>query len=87
MPPTEQQYYKLRLDDASHHMEQQSFWYSQCNGKKRAVCVSFKCYNYSSDGDPDSGLQISINYYCQPAEYHLNNCINGAYDMSYFLAN
>jgi hypothetical protein len=43
MPPTQQQYYGPTFETADHQQEQPWFQYSQCTGKKKALCVSRLC--------------------------------------------
>lgn len=60
--------------------QQPYFQYSQCNGKKKALCVSFR-FNML----PCSHLlsQIGINYFNTSSE--LGGCINDANNMQRFL--
>jgi len=43
----------------------------------------YRYHNFCSDDDPDSGMQIGINYFRQPAE--LKGCINDARNIERFL--
>ena len=83
MPPIGHQRYGPQFEDANHRQQQPYFQYSQCNGKKKALCVSSIATIICSDDDPDSGLQIGINYFRQPAE--LKGCINDARNIERFL--
>ncbi|KAF8917434.1 caspase domain-containing protein [Mucidula mucida] len=39
MPPTQQQHYGPQFQGANHQQQQPYFQYSQCNGKKKALCI------------------------------------------------
>ncbi|KAJ7593222.1 peptidase C14, caspase domain-containing protein [Mycena floridula] len=39
MPPPQQQHYGPRFEGANHQSQQPFFQYSQCNGKKKALCI------------------------------------------------
>ncbi|KAG9224650.1 hypothetical protein CCMSSC00406_0002199 [Pleurotus cornucopiae] len=46
-PPTETQYYGPQFEDAHHHRGQPNFQYSQCNGKKKALCIGINYFGQS----------------------------------------
>ncbi|KAL0954485.1 hypothetical protein HGRIS_003453 [Hohenbuehelia grisea] len=48
-PPTQQQYYGPQFEDAQHHRSQPFFQYSQCNGKKKALCIGINYFG--QDGE------------------------------------
>uniref|UniRef100_A0A0W0EY84 Peptidase C14 caspase domain-containing protein n=1 Tax=Moniliophthora roreri TaxID=221103 RepID=A0A0W0EY84_MONRR len=48
-PPTEQQYYGPQYQDSQHHNRQPFFQYSQCTGKKKALCIGINYFG--QDGE------------------------------------
>ncbi|KAJ7931541.1 peptidase C14, caspase domain-containing protein [Mycena leptocephala] len=49
MPPTAQQHYGPQFQGANHQMQQPFFQYSQCNGKKKALCIGINYFRQSSE--------------------------------------
>lgn len=49
MPPTQQQHYGPHFTDAQQHDVQPYFQYSQCNGKKKALCIGINYFG--QDGE------------------------------------
>ncbi|KAF5367495.1 hypothetical protein D9758_003743 [Tetrapyrgos nigripes] len=49
MPPTQQQHYGPHFEDAQHRDMQPYFQYSQCNGKKKALCIGINYFG--QDGE------------------------------------
>lgn len=47
-PPSEQQYYGPKFQNSNQQQVQPSFQYSQCNGKKKALCVRYMQLFYTS---------------------------------------
>ncbi|KAG6335665.1 hypothetical protein ID866_3423 [Astraeus odoratus] len=47
MPPTQQQFYGPQFQGPNHQMQQSSFQYSQCTGKKKALCIGINYRNQS----------------------------------------
>ncbi|KAJ6619790.1 peptidase C14, caspase domain-containing protein [Mycena sp. CBHHK59/15] len=74
MPPTQQQNYGPQFQGPNHQTQQPFFQYSQCNGKKKALCAS-RTHRFCQT--------IGINYVRQDAE--LRGCINDARNIQRFL--
>lgn len=83
VPPTQMQHYGPQVQGQNQHVQQPYFQYSQCTGKKKALCV---CHNvdlsacHSANIFPD---KIGINYVGQSGE--LRGCHNDARNLVNFL--
>ena len=80
-PPPHIQNYGPHFQDANNRDTQPFFQYSQCTGKKKALCVCSLIL--IGDQSSTSIFQIGINYFGQTAE--LKGCINDANNMQAFL--
>jgi len=49
MPPTQQQHYGPQFEGANHTQQQPFFQYSQCNGKKKALCIGINYIGQSAE--------------------------------------
>ncbi|KAJ7364076.1 peptidase C14, caspase domain-containing protein [Mycena albidolilacea] len=49
MPPTTQQHYGPQFQNAQHQVQQPYFQYSQCNGKKKALCIGINYFGQASE--------------------------------------
>ncbi|KAL1949393.1 hypothetical protein VTO73DRAFT_8274 [Trametes versicolor] len=48
-PPSQQQSYGPSFEDAQHHQRQLYFQYSQCTGKKKALCIGINYFGQSAE--------------------------------------
>lgn len=72
------------FEGADHQQHQLFYQYSQCNGRKRALCVCDPSAPVTSMCSSNASRpQIGINYFGQSAE--LKGCINDARNVSQFL--
>lgn len=79
MPPQHQQHYGPQMGGQGGQPQQPYFQYSQCNGRKKALCV----WNSFDFWSRLTLLQIGINYFNSKNE--LKGCINDARNMERFL--
>ncbi|KAA1467452.1 peptidase C14 [Dentipellis sp. KUC8613] len=49
MPPPEQQNYGPQFEGANHQQQQPFFQYSQCNGKKKALCIGINYFGTDAE--------------------------------------
>jgi metacaspase-1 len=49
MPPQQQQFYGPQMGDPQGQPQQPYFQYSQCNGKKKALCIGINYFNTSNE--------------------------------------
>ncbi|KAJ6494860.1 caspase domain-containing protein [Mycena vitilis] len=48
-PPTTQQHYGPQMQNQNHQMQQPFFQYSQCNGKKKALCIGINYFGQAAE--------------------------------------
>lgn len=82
-PPTQQQNYGPAFEGANHRQQQPFFQYSQCTGKKKALCVSYFGRSARNVHVFLPIYQIGINYFGTQSE--LKGCINDAQNVRNFL--
>ncbi|KAF8520265.1 peptidase C14, caspase domain-containing protein [Hysterangium stoloniferum] len=49
MPPTQMQHYGPRVEGANHQVQQPYFQYSQCTGRKKALCIGINYIGQSGE--------------------------------------
>lgn len=82
-PPTQVQNYGPQFEGANHRTMQPSFQYSQCTGKKKALCVCHCPSLQIYASKIHACVQIGINYFGQAGE--LRGCINDVHNIQGFI--
>lgn len=83
-PPVDPVYYGQEFEAPDHTKRRDFFQYSQCTGRKKALCVCLTCsYLYMNFNVTLISVKIGINYRGQP--HQLNGCISDAKRMRKFL--